>query len=438
MFIKDSRMSQLMDSPVPPPAVDKQTTSSGHTVALIDTLWYGHHATYFKEMASALASSGVRVLAICPEVEDCRESLQEMLTDTPEAMDRIQFASITHGKNYLPGRDHDPISTHLRWKRIAATMQKLEADSGWKVDMAFFPKLDSMFRFASPSVPNCLGTLWSGIYFQHYHLLTGKGLLGKVQQFLKGDPLLRNKNISIVGQLDERPTELLSDQYGIESLLFPDITDETPPEGETQLSRSIREKSKGRTIIGLISLEPRKGFIEMLNLAELADPEKFYFVFTGPFQREWVSEEQMARITKLQEKVDSGEIDHIFFDTSGQRIPDGTEYNAVFSAFDIAWALYPGFQCSSNALTKAAVFQKLLIAEPGTCIGKRVQDFDMGAQLEAGDVQAGLQVIDNLADGKNEKGDPLNPRFSDYHQLHSRERLRDCLLEVLEKSVTTA
>ena len=40
------------------------------TVALVDSLWMGHHPMYFKVFVSALADLGIRVLPFCPVPED--------------------------------------------------------------------------------------------------------------------------------------------------------------------------------------------------------------------------------------------------------------------------------------------------------------------------------------------------------------------------------
>jgi hypothetical protein len=40
------------------------------TVALVASLWMGHHPMYFKVFVSALADLGIRVLPFCPVPED--------------------------------------------------------------------------------------------------------------------------------------------------------------------------------------------------------------------------------------------------------------------------------------------------------------------------------------------------------------------------------
>jgi hypothetical protein len=212
------------------------------------------------------------------------------------------------------------------------------------------------------------------------------------------------------------------------------MTDESPATKATPQTRAILTQAAGRRIIGLISMEKRKGLLTLLRCAlrahELGEP--WFFVATGPFLRQTFSPQELAFCDEVSRRVAAGEINNLHFDTSGTRIQDGAPYNSLFTAFDIIWAAYEGFEGSSNALTKAAAFQKPVIATAGECIGHRVEHYRLGHTFKQGDPEAALEAIRATLAGAHLIGGMLTPRFTDYHQLHCRARLdqifRDLLL----------
>lgn len=424
----------LLTLPDAPP--DASAIPVPDTVVLADCRWYGHHPTYFREMSQALLESGYRVLAICPRPE---ESLS-VVRDLPQYEERFHAVGFEDPPCYFPKPrfDHDPLSTFQRWQRLTGAVRQAEEETGWKAGFVFLCWLDSFLRFAfSMELPERLGLPWSGLYFRNHHLLVeGARPRRKAVRLLKGDRLLRHRGCHAVGLLDERPAGYLEDHYGVKPVMFPDITNEELPGEPTELARRVREKAGGRTVLGMISLEPRKGFMHLLRVAEAAQGQPCYFVFTGPFKEEWFADEELAYIRQVKARVERGELSHLWLDLDGARIPDGQEYNSLMNAFDIILAVYPGWQGSSNALTKAAVFRKPVLSGTGGCMESRVRDFRLGICVdpEAG-VEPALAAISRLREGRDSEGQPLNPRFADYHRLHSRGQLRRSLVEIIEASV---
>lgn len=406
------------------------------TVALADCRWYGHHPTYFRAMARALLSAGYRVVAICPEPVRCG-SVVELV---PGWADRFHPVKFEDPPCYLPipRVDHDPLSTLQRWRRMRNALRLAETETGWKVEFVFFCWLDSFLRFAfSAGLPGMIGVPWSGLYFRNHHLLDGEQKFkGDVVRYLKGDRLLRHKECHAVGLLDERPSGYLETHFGVRPVMFPDITNEDLPVVPTELTCRIRERARGRLVLGMISLEPRKGFLTLLRIAEAAKDRSWFFVFTGPFKTEWFSREEMAYLHDMKAKADRGEIDHLWLDLDGARIPDGEEYNSLVETFDIIMAVYPGWQGSSNALTKASVFRKPVLASVGGCIESRVREFRLGICIDVSlGTGAAFQAIECLAQGENLHGEPLQPRFDEYHRQHSSGQLQRSLIEIIQASL---
>ncbi len=390
------------------------------TVALVDTRWAGHHPTYLREFSASLLRTGARVLLLCQKPDEIIEALDEAPSDRIAGFPFIH----RHGGIIFQHRDHDPLSTPLRWRATAEMLHRAETDTGWTADLVFFCHLDSYLRFAPfPLLPAMiLGRPWSGLYFRNGHLESGGNPLTRAA---KGDRLLRSHDCRAVCTLDERFNDTLEEISGHPAIAFPDITDETLPDSPTPAARAILEKAGGRRIVGLISMEKRKGLVTMMNAAlraaELREP--WYFVATGPFPRETFSDEETAFLDDLRQRIDSGEIDNIHFDTSGERIPDGAPYNSIFSSFDLVWAAYEGFEGSSNALTKAAAFRIPLVATAGQCVGFRVEKFQLGRTFPEGDHEAAVEAIRGALDRTADDGSRLSPQFESYHRAHSRQRL---------------
>lgn len=390
------------------------------TVALVDTRWHGHHKTYLREFSASLLRTGARVLLLCRHPEEIIEALEEAPSDRIAG---FPFIHRNHGV-ISRGRDHDPLSTPLRWRATAEVLQRAETDTGWTADLVFFCHLDGYLRFAPfPILPGMiLGRPWSGLYFRTGHL---ESATDPLRRAAKGDPLLRSADCRAVCTLDERFSDTLEEISGHPAISFPDVTDESLPGSPTETACAIREEAGGRKIIGLISMERRKGLVTMmkaaLRAAELREP--WYFVATGPFPRETFSDEDLELLQGIRNRIDSGELNNIHFDTAGERIPDGERYNSIFSTFDLAWAAYEGFEGSSNGLTKAAAFRIPLVATAGECIGSRVDRFQLGRTFPEGDAEGAIEAIRGTLAGIARDGSRLEPKFRSYHLLHSRERL---------------
>lgn len=398
---------------------------------LADTKWIGHHATYFFAMCEDLLDSNFRVIALCPAPDEVAERFQEEAADG-----RIHFGFLDHGRSYLPGRDHEPISTYLRWRRMRDAIRKAESETGWKSDFVFLPRLDSFIRFGlSSALPDMLGTSWSGLYFQNYHLISDLRPLSGLRHYFRGDLLFNHRKCKIIGQLDDRPAQVLLNSYDIEPILFPDITDETAPSGPTPEAAEVTRLAKGRTVFGLIGLEPRKGVMHLLRIARQVPTRPWFFVFTGTFDFDLYTKAEQEVIRNIKADIESGEIEHIYLDLSGNRISDGNDYNALVEAFDILMAVYPGFQCSSNALTKAAAFKKRVLAARGGCIADRVESFEMGVTINPDNIADAIVAMERLVAGEKRSGETLEPQFEAYRDLHSRERLKAQLRLVYEASV---
>jgi hypothetical protein len=407
------------------------------TVALVDTRWGGHHLTYLREFTASLLRLGARVHLICFDPAQIIASLPPELADA--AAERVICEVFVHRNKGVihRKRDHDPLSTLARWGATGRAVRRIEARSGYMTDLVFFPYLDSYLRFAPfQSLPKwMLGRPWSGLYLRNGHLDTDRfSNTPWWKRAAKGDSLMKAQDCRAIYVLDERFNDKLSAAIGNPVFAFPDMTDETPPDGPSELAKEIQKKARGRKIIGLIGIEQRKGLLTLLKTAQLAKDsgKPWFFVATGPFARETFGAEELSFCEEMARQAADGRMDNLYLDLSGLRLQDGKPYNALFTSFDIIWAAYEGFEGSSNALTKAAAFRIPLVATQGQCIGQRVERFQLGWTIPLGNETAAVNAIHGIIAGQGADGLVLAPAYEKYHHLHSRTRLDEIFSSLLE------
>lgn len=409
------------------------------TVVLADPRWDGHHPTYFYEFTASLLRLGHRVIGLCKEPEQFQKEAAVICRRKGLDIAERVFAGPLEdpGRAYFrPGQDHDPISTVVRWRCLKKAIAHGEKESGWSTDFVFLPWLDSYIRFQpSTRLANQLGKPWAGLYFRNHHFGFPQS---SVHRAAKGDRSLRNASCVAVGVLDERFSEAMAEVTGKEIIAFPDITNENPPEVPSAFALEVIKRAGGRKIIGMVSLEKRKGFLTMLKIAEaVAGKEDWYFVAAGKYAQDTCSPEEQAYAAAIQEKVDSGELDNLYLQLPGERVNDGADFNSLIKVFDVIYAAYEDFQGSSNALTKGAIFKRPLIATEGECVGARVDEFGMGLNIPQGSVDKGIEAIRRVLAGEDWEGKTLGKKFSEYHAKHDRKRLDEVftqLLAMAEKS----
>ncbi len=403
------------------------------TVGLVDPLWCGHHETYFKAFIRALHHAGARVVAVCPKPED----LQELAAEFPDTL-RVGLLSDPGGSRFFPGRDNDPILTHQRWQSAESSLSKVENETDWKIDFVFFAWLDSYLRFMSTAetADRLIGRPWAGLYFRNQHLSSRtSGLLGTLKQRLRGDFILRSAGCRVVAGVDEQLLPFLEEFCGKPVLQFPDITDESAGDPETPLARAITNGAKGRKVIGIVGLEKRKGFLTLMRVAKKAAERQlpWYFAFTGVLYLSTLEKEEAKWLRSF---LDS-KPDNVYIDEDAGPIPDGAPYNGVASTFDVFFAAYLNslYNGSSNVLTKAALLKIPVVVTKGACLEERVDEFQMGVSIDEGDADECLTAIKHLLEGQQLDGSSLQPRFDNYFELHSHQRLTDHMSKMISMAV---
>lgn len=418
-------------------------SSPAKTVALVDPLWIGHHPMYFTQFTASFLRSGANVIGLCPDPYAAMEDLRGALGEDAvrDLKKRVYFHELPSGKrSFFNGRfEGDPLRTFLRWKNASDLLADAEAISGMRTDLVFFPYLDSYLRFLPfPTIPELvMDRPWSGLYLRNHHHGEKPSLKKFLRLLAKGDDVLRSKLCPGIGVLDERFIPAMEKLYKKPVIPFPDVTQTNLPDSDSSLAARIRKAAAGRTIIGIIGLERRKGFLTLLKTAELARERRlpYYFVCAGTISLQQYTLEERERIHTLVRSIAAGEIDNLHLDPGAGRIPDEADYNSLFTTFDIAWAAYEGFQGSSGTLSKAAAFEIPCVATAGECVGRRVEAYRLGLTIPEGNAEAALETIHLLTAGTDREGKPLDPDHARYREDHSQARLDEILAGLLAGAV---
>jgi hypothetical protein len=394
------------------------------TVVLIDYTLAGHHLSFIRTCSQLLLEMDCQVLCMTPESEQVKKWVHENCT------------SLTHqffNYDYTPyslkapgGRTTSMLHSFQTWRHDKKEIRKATKQDQLKVDLVFYAWLDNHFAgFVHPFILDRLFPYqWSGLYFHPYHLRTEPASLDKKANWRDHDSILLSNNCKAVAIHDRSVAKKFSQRIKKTALIFPETADDTAPDLSNSLYLQIKEKAKGRKVIGMIGCESHKGTLTAMRMAKKADPLEYFFAFLGILpqstykQHDW--DEAQAFINEQKENC--------FFHFHS--IPEGAAYNAVFCAFDIPFLVYDNFISSSNRLTKAAIFQKLVLASGNYCVGQDVKDFQLGIGIKPGDVVEGLEALDSLTE-KYKRSDLPVEMWKRYRELNSVGELKKKLKELI-------
>lgn len=395
-------------------------------VALVDTLWMGHHPTYFKLITKYFLEIGCEVWAFCPNVEDLKNyALKEIGEACREHLQIFQMPLIGHSRIYVT--EDSPLKyikrpirdTLTYWLTTTAAIDSISGLKGRAPDLVFLAKLEGWLQGWIPAwlIEEVFRYNWTGIYmcpYQFYQPNRGRFAI------IKPEKILRAKNCKVVMMLDEEVATELSTVIQKPVLHFPDITDETAPMKNHAVVEKIKQRADGRKIVGLVGgISIRKGLRTFVKVATRAKDK--FFLLAGRFAES--THEETELLLQEAENLENCFVYH-------ERIPDGAEFNAFIDACDIIFAAYIDFKYSSNIMTKAALFRKPLIVSEGGLMAKRVRRFNMGEVIQQENIEQCIVAIEKLC--KADRRDQ-NQRYDEYFQQHSTLRLPQVLRDLLEK-----
>jgi glycosyltransferase involved in cell wall biosynthesis len=395
------------------------------TIALVDTLWGGHHPTYLKFFAKTLLELGHEVISLCPEPEEMNLWIA---SHCPELQPRFHsFELHEPATRPIPIRRLQAKAMAVaRWQRVAQSIQEISSKLGKAPDITFFAWLDTYLGLIPAITDTIFPYPWSGLYFQPGYLRIPPKLRWMRHGILNPLSVLKSSHCPVVAVLDEGIADKLQQKLNKPVVTFPDITDESAPDINFEIAQKIRAKAAGRKIIGLLgSLDKRKGTLTLLEVSQQVS-DRWFFVFAGRLAEPAFTAAELAKI----EEIVKANPDNCFFYWNS--IPDGSGFNAVVQVCDVLYAAYENFPYSSNILTKAAIFEKPVIASKNYCMGERVEKFNLGYGIEEGSVSQCVSILERFHEELSTGSLSIQPDFEGYRHRHSIEQLRAAFQKILE------
>lgn len=395
------------------------------TIAIVDTLWIGHHPTYLKLFTKTLLQLGCRVIAFCPNPYELSEWTK---LNCPEKLElfhafKLQQPSTQHLTKLAP-RTRVALA---HWQHTANAIHQASKEIGITPDLVFFAWLDSYLNpyLIYQIIDQVFPYNWSGLCFRFYQLNRKKLLSSLRRQFnLNPFTIFRSSHCQSVALLNENMVDNLKIKLKDKRVIvFPDFTDEALPDINFQITKEVINKASGRKIVGMLgSLDKRKGMLKLLEVAQLT-PD-YFFVFAGKFDSGSYSQQQLKIINDIVQSSP----DNCYFHF--ERIADEAQFNALVNTCDILFAAYQNFPYSSNILTKAALFRKPIIVSKNFCMGERVRKFNLGITIDEGDTSQCIAALQKLS-SQFKLDAQQQENFQKYYDLHSIKQLNKVFATVL-------
>lgn len=397
------------------------------TIALVGTVWDGHHATYLQLFAQTLLELGHEVIVLCPAP---REISQWIALNCRDRQDHF-YSFELHDPQLvnLPSESLQIAAMKLiRWQQLAQNIRKISSNLDKSIDLTFLAFLDSYVGtyLSHLLIDRIFPYHWSGLSFHPNFLRVTLKYESMRRGFLNPLSPLKSSYCPTVAVLDEGVVENLQQRINKPIIAFPDFADQSPPEMDCSLVKQILVKANGRKIIGLVGSQvKRKGFLTLLRVSQRSN-NSWFFIFTGKFIESSFEKKELLEIKNI---IQQNPENCLF---SLTQIKDESQYNAIIKTCDILYCAHENFLHSSNTLTKAAIFEKLVISGNTHCIGERVKDFDLGYRIEAGNVDQCVALLESLAKEFAINKFSVQPDFENYRKLHSIQQLKSSFQDFLE------
>jgi len=392
------------------------------TVALIDPHFSGHHYAFICLFAKYFLRGGNRICVFYPEKEnEIREYLKAEGFD-----DRfVFFEKNSLQRKIMSGKRiwNLPLTTLRFWRDTSHLLKQTEKKHGLKFDFVFFAWLDDYLcnYLHHRLVDFVFNYKWSGLYFHPWYL-NDANLSDRIS-VSSVDSVLRSQKCLTVAIHDEFNVQKLANRVKKKVVLFPEIADSTPPEDNYALAKELIEKSSGRTIVGLIGISQRKGFPTFVDAIKTLDSNKFFFFFCGPLETDQMSVMDLEKSSAFLNAVPS----NCFYYPN--YLVEGAKLNSIINTIDILFLIYNNFQSSSNFITKAVLFKKLVVSTDRFWMGRVTTKYQLGLTVQEGSPNASADALIKIADNRIsflEKAD-----WHGYLAVHREENLTLSIGEIM-------
>lgn len=360
------------------------SSSERKIIVLAEWNWHGHHPTYFRHYLQSLLRSGSHILALCPAPESLSS---EPLFAEALQQGRLKFGVLQARRRKIrPTQLRETVRTFEVFKSLKVQISAFEKHMGQKVALIFFACIYESEFESFPYIGWLLSRPISGLslYSSMFRIPSGPN----ASRLLK---VLRGQAFKSIAVLDEGTSEAFETSIRKRVVVFPEITDLTPPTTQTAIARRMIDMAAGRPIIGALGyLHPYKGISTLARVA-LESPQNVLFAFVGEIPWSAYSSQDRQILENAMNQCENVFLHPI-------RVSDGIEFNSAVGACDIVYAAYHDFPNSSNILTKAALTKKEVIVSDGYLMAERTRKYNLGAVVPQKDSAAVQRAMASLLD----------------------------------------
>ncbi len=403
-------------------------------IAIAEWNWVGHHPTYFAHFVLALEELGADVLAMCPDPQEALDmvaELRQQRASSRRAEGTTEFRGLVEAiprlRKLLRGQIGEIDRAVRHFRTIEGIAAKWQLESGKRIDSLFYACVyDWDFQWFHCARP-FLRLPWCGLYL-HAQSLRRPGLVNpRTGRVPSPNQIFSGRLCKGLAILDENIVEEMAAITRKPVAVFPDFADERMPKkpAEQNLARQLREWAAGRPIVGLFGfLQPSKGVVPFLQAASHPGMANVCFAIGGEFHWALFSQEEKSLICRVLANSPNT-WSHLM------RIPDEAQLNSLLAACDVLCASYLDFPHSSGMVTKAAMLGKPLIVSDGYLMAERVRRFRMGEVVPQADPAALAAAINKITKHPADWQAVNCPRWPEFMQEHSFERLKDAFRKIL-------
>ncbi len=396
------------------------------SIAIVELIQGGHHDSYVHLYSRLFLEAGCKVTAFFPEPGGIQHWVRKFCGEFSSEFGAAQIRRPADAMVNI--RLVSPLlATMRRWEIISQTLSRHADEKGIEFDFVFFNFLDNLL-LPFPLSKIALAHFpweWGGIFLQPAHLYRWKPSQKPVRRRMDLFDVFRTPRCRLVGSLEEDIIDDLGLRISQDRLrVFPDVIDTMLPRKESVLARSIKERAQGRKVIAYFGKFRReKSPVSFMDLALSEGMDQFCFLLFGAIAEEKFTPGELSRIRSFITSPPA----HCFVHLEA-REQNEEQYNELIKLCDIVFAVYRDYPHSSNTITKAAYFRKLLVVSKGYCIAERVKKYRMGIAVDQNDTgacRAALEEIANKYDALVDRAD-----FSGYFCEHSAEKALSIIKDV--------
>jgi len=395
-------------------------------IAILEPSWRntGHPRVWLRFHAQALLAAGHEVTVFSP----CGDN--EVGSVPPPGCARVKVPDIL---DVFQHRASVPVHSLRIRAALSLYLDLIRAhakQAGRRFDLLIFNYMDPLvadFSACSSGPLNEAGIPWCG--FWDWPLRPGQKKarwpLGLVQRPWR---LFSSRMCRGVFHKAENYGEFISDLTEGHAVAVPDFCLDTSVHAGSALGNKISEFANGRPIVLLAGMvEPRKGIGAFLDVATYSRSRwPAAFVVVGKVLYDRLSPEQRDLLSNSVNDPNGNLL------VCDERVDDEGIFNDVISRASQLFLLYRDFAYSSGMQSKAAYFNKPMLATAGSLMGDRTQSFGIGLTTNAdASAQELMAACQQLADpARTQSWNAGCDRFND---AHSFSRFCDVMRVAVER-----